>query len=59
MFNGMGGLGNMMKQAQMMQERMKNAPRIRLYSPAYARHMVAEILLHGALRFFAKDRHWE
>ena len=25
MFNGMGGLGNMMKQAQMMQERMKKA----------------------------------
>ncbi len=25
MFNGMGGLGNMMKQAQIMQERMKKA----------------------------------
>lgn len=42
-----------------MQERLKNAKRIRLYSPAYARHMQAETLLHGALRFFAKDRNWE
>ena len=42
-----------------MQERMKNAQRIRMYSPSYARHMVMEILLHGATRFFAKDRHWE
>lgn len=42
-----------------MQERMKNAKRIRRYSPAFARHMQAETLLHGALRFFAKDRNWE
>ncbi len=42
-----------------MQERLKNAKRIRRYSPAYARHMQAETLLHGALRFFAEDRHWE
>ncbi len=42
-----------------MQERMRNADRIKPYSPAFARHMKAETLLHGALRFFAKDRHWE
>lgn len=42
-----------------MQSRMQNAKRIRRYSPSYARHMVAETLLHGALRFFAKDRFWE
>jgi len=42
-----------------MRERLRNAHRIRQYSPAYARHMIAETLLHGAQRFFAKDRHWE
>ena len=42
-----------------MQERWRNAQRIAAYSPAYARHMKAETLLHGALRLFAKDRHWE
>ena len=42
-----------------MQERLKNAKRIRRYSPVFARHMQAETLLHGALRFFAKDRNWE
>ena len=43
----------------MMQGRLLNAHRIAKYSPAYARHMNATTLLHGALRFFAKDRHWE
>jgi hypothetical protein len=42
-----------------MQERLHNARRIAQYSPEYARHMKAETLLHGALRLFAKDRHWE
>ena len=42
-----------------MQERLRNARRIGQYSPAYARHMVAETMLHGARRFFAQDRHWE
>ena len=42
-----------------MKERLKNAERIGQYSPEYARHMKAETLLHGALRLFAKDRHWE
>jgi hypothetical protein len=42
-----------------MQERLSNADRIGQYSPEYARHMRAETLLHGALRLFAKDRHWE
>ena len=42
-----------------MQERLQNARRIAQYSPAYARHMKMETLLHGALRLFAKDRHWE
>ena len=42
-----------------MQERMKNADRIEQYSPAYAWHMRATTWLHGARRFFAKDRHWE
>ena len=42
-----------------MQARLGNARRIRRYSPAYARHMVATTLLHGASRLFAKDRKWE
>ena len=42
-----------------MQLRNENAKRIRQYSPSYARHMMATTWLHGALRFFAKDRHWE
>lgn len=42
-----------------MKERLKNAKRIGQYSPEYARHMRAETWLHGALRLFAKDRHWE
>lgn len=42
-----------------MKERLRNAERIGKYSPEYARHMKAETVLHGALRLFAKDRHWE
>ena len=42
-----------------MQGRLANARRIGQYSPAYARHMKMETLMHGALRLFAKDRHWE
>ena len=42
-----------------MRERMRNAKRIGQYSPSYARHMRMETILHGALRLFAKDRHWE
>lgn len=42
-----------------MRERLANARRINKYSPSYARHMVWTIILHGAGRFFAKDRHWE
>lgn len=42
-----------------MQQRLRNARRIGQYSPAYGRHMQVETLLHGALRLFAKDRHWE
>lgn len=42
-----------------MKERLKNARRIGQYSPEYGRHMQAETILHGALRLFAKDRHWE
>lgn len=42
-----------------MKERLANADRIGKYSPEYGRHMKAETLLHGALRLFAKDRHWE
>lgn len=42
-----------------MRSRFGNARRIRAYSPAYARHMNATTILHGARRFFAKDRHWE
>lgn len=42
-----------------MQERLRNARRIGKYSPSYAWHMAATTLLNGAVRFFAKDRHWE
>lgn len=42
-----------------MNERLQNAQRIQRYSPVYARHMAVTTLLHGALRLFAKDRHWE
>jgi len=49
----------LLRKAHTMRERLRNAQRIRRYSPEFARHMVAETMLHGALRFFAKDRHWE
>ena len=42
-----------------MRERMRNADRMAAYTPAYARHMKAAILLSGLKRLFAKDRHWE
>lgn len=42
-----------------MQVRFANAKRIEQYSPAYAKHMRMETLLHGASRLLAKDRHWE
>lgn len=42
-----------------MQERLQNARRVGQYSPAYGQHLQIETLLHGALRLFAKDRHWE
>ena len=42
-----------------MRERLQNAKRIEQYSPSYARHMAVSILLQGASRLFAKDRHWE
>lgn len=42
-----------------MRERLHNARRMGQYSPAYARHMVATVVVHGAGRLFAKDRHWE
>lgn len=42
-----------------MRERMRNARRMGQYSPQYMRHMNASILLSGAKRLFAKDRHWE
>ena len=51
--------GRIARKMHTMQERMKNADRIEQYSPAYARHMRATTWLHGARRFFAKDRHWE
>lgn len=51
--------GRVLRKLHTMTERLGNARRIKQYSPAYARHMVAETMLHGASRFFAKDRHWE
>jgi hypothetical protein len=51
--------GRFARKFHTMQGRLSNARRIGMYSPAYGRHMVAETLLHGALRLFAKDRHWE
>lgn len=42
-----------------MRERIANARRMSIYSPAYARHLVVTIWLHGLSRLFAKDRHWE
>ena len=51
--------GRIARKWHTMEERLRNADRIGQYSPAYAQHMKEETLLHGALRFFAKDRHWE
>lgn len=51
--------GRIARKLHTMRERLANADRIRPYSPAYARHMNWTTLLHGARRFFAKDRHWE
>ena len=42
-----------------MQVRLRNARRLTPFSPAYARHMAWAVLLSGAARLFAKDRHWE
>ena len=42
-----------------MKLRMRNADRIGQFSPAYARHIRAGIILSGLGRLFAKDRHWE
>lgn len=42
-----------------MKQRMANAARVGQYSPDYARHLRWTTWLHGARRFFAKDRHWE
>jgi hypothetical protein len=51
--------GRIARKWHTMQERLANAKRIGQYSPAYARHMRTTTLLHGAMRFFAKDRKWE
>lgn len=51
--------GRIIRKLHTMRERLKNADRIRPYSPSYARHMYVTTWLHGARRFFAKDRHWE
>ena len=51
--------GRVRRKFHTMQIRVANAHRVGQYSPAYARHMIVTTLLHGALRFFAKDRHWE
>ena len=42
-----------------MKLRVRNADRIGQFSPAYARHLRAGIILSGLGRLFAKDRHWE
>ena len=51
--------GRIARKWHTMQERFRNAARIAQYSPTYGRHMNATTLMHGAKRFFAKDRHWE
>ena len=51
--------GRLARKMFTMRSRMANAKRIGKYSPAYARHMAVSVLLHGARRFFAPDRHWE
>jgi len=57
--DGQAPANKIMRKIHTMQERLRNAKRMQPYSPAYARHMKAETFLHGALRLFAKDRHWE
>ncbi len=42
-----------------MRQRMRNVHRMARYSPSFARHMKIGIWLHGASRFFARDRKWE
>lgn len=42
-----------------MQQRLNEAKRMAQYCPAYGRHMAVSVLLSGAGRLFAKDRHWE
>ena len=42
-----------------MRVRLRNAKRIRSYSPFYARHMAVTTWLHGLGRLLAKDRRWE
>lgn len=42
-----------------MRVRLRNAKRIRSYSPSYARHMAVTTWLHGFGRLLAKDRRWE
>lgn len=42
-----------------MRVRLRNAKRIRSYSPSYARHMAVTTWLHGLGRLLAKDRRWE
>ena len=51
--------GRLARKLFTMRGRLGNAKRMMQYSPAYARHMAATVLLNGARRFFAKDRHWE
>lgn len=48
-----------MRKIRTMQQRMRELEPVRPYSAAYVRHAKAGILLRGALRLFAKDRHWE
>ena len=57
--DGKAPANKILRKIHTMQERLRNAKRMQPYSPAYARHMKAETFLHGALRLFAKDRHWE
>ena len=49
----------LLRKLHTMRERLRDARRFVQYSPSYARHMRWTILLHGASRLFAKDRHWE
>ena len=56
---GQAPKNKLLRKIHTMRERLNNAQRMQPYSPVYARHMKAETFLHGALRLFAKDRHWE